>query len=501
MEISDIPEVLINQIPISVSIHVDNKVVYANNKCLEISGYPNMEAIQGVSFTQHIQSEHREKIRKKLAEGKNQINNIKIIDNNGKTRYLNISIMKATWHGEPATIQFSFDITDQTLLRKNLEETQNRLLAIHRYTVKIREAYTIDEVAEKMLETILELLDTEICSISLVRGNQLDFKYQSTESWINTLNLDTPSVTTIAAKTGKTQRISDITQESIYVDWTDRKIRSELAVPIKQGQETVGVINIESETTDRYTEEDQKLVEILADYFASELEKIEYVKQVEQLERNRSKELLEGINRVTKMVKHDLRGPMSVIKNSAYLMKTNQGNNEELTEQINESINRINTIINDIGKQTLTGDLTKVPKDIIALTKNIMSTCIIPKKIEVKTEYSQEILYVNLDAAKYRRAIDNLVNNAVESMPDGGKLYLKVSTNDNQVITRIKDTGVGIPLEEQEKIFQPYYTTKNTGMGLGLSIVKQIIEAHEGTISIDSIIGKGTEFTIKIPLS
>ncbi len=501
MEISDIPPELINQIPISVSVHVDNKVVYANNKCLNISGYSNMEAIQGVSFTQHILPEHRKKIMKKLAKGENQINNIKIKDNNGKTRYLNINIMKATWHGEPATIQFSYDITDQTLMRKNLEKTKKRLLTIHRYTVKIREAYTIDEVAEKMLETIQELLETEICSISLIRGNQLIFKYQSTESRINTLSLDTPSVTTRAARTGQTQRVADIIQEPSYIDWTDRQIRSELAVPIKQGQETVGVINIESETPERYREEDQNLVEILADYFASELEKIEYVKQVEQLERNRSKELLKGINRVTKMVKHDLRGPMSVIKNSAYLLKTNHGDNEELAEQINDSLNRINTIINDIGKQTLTGELTKVPKDIVALTKNILKTCIIPEKIEVKTDYSQDVLYVNLDAAKYRRAVENLVNNAVESMPDGGKLYIKVSTKSNQVITRIKDTGVGIPIEEQEKIFHPYYTTKDTGMGLGLHIVKQIIEAHEGTISLNSIIGEGTEFTIKIPLS
>jgi len=492
LEISNLPQELIDSIPISISVHQEGKVVYANSKCQEISGYPTLKKLIGVCFSDHIHPDDIDKVRKARENGESQINNIRIIDYNGEIKFINVSIMEAKWMEKPAIEQFTHDITQQT-------RQTNRLEAIHKYSIETRELFTLDEIAEKTLQTISNLLKTERCSLSLVESNQLNFRYQSTHSSINKLYLDTPAVTTRTARTGKTQRISDIRKDPDYQEWTTSTMRSELAVPIKL-DEVVGVINIESEQLDAFSEDDQKLVEILAEQFASELEKIRYIEQVERLERNRSKELLEGRSKVTRMVKHDLKGPLTIINNCAHLMKNPERDIKELSTLISENVSRVNEIIDDLGQMTLTEEIAPVPTDLVTLIRETVRSNNIPSNITVKIEPSQEMIYMSIDAAKIRRAIDNLIRNSVEAMPQGGQITLKIDSDTNKTHITIKDTGPGIPPENRNKIFKPFFTTKENGTGLGLSIVKQIIEAHRGSITLETKNETGTVFKITLPV-
>jgi PAS domain S-box-containing protein len=492
LEISNLPQELIDSIPISISVHQEGKVVYANSKCQEISGYPTIEKLIGVCFSDHIHPDDIDKVSKARENGVSLINNIRIIDYNGETKFINVSFMEANWMGNPAIVQFTHDITQQT-------GQTNRLGAIHKYSIETRDLFILDEIAEKTLQTISNLLKTKICSLSLVEGNQLNFRYQSTHSSIDKLSLDTPAVTTRAARTGKTQRISDVRKDPDYQEWTTSTIRSELAVPIKL-DEVVGVINIESEQTDAFSEDDQRLVEILAEQFASEREKVRYIEQVEHLERNRSRELLEGRNQVTRMVKHDLKGPLTIINNCAYLMKTPESDIQELSTLISENVSRVNEIIDDLGQMTLTEEIAPVPTDLVSLIRETVKSNNIPSNIRVKIEPSQEMLYMSLDAAKIRRAFDNLIRNSVEAMPQGGKLTIKIDSDTNKTYITIKDTSPGILPENRDKVFKLFFTTKEKGTGLGLSIVKQIIEAHKGTITLENTDMEGTSFKIMLPM-
>ena len=492
MEISNLPQELIDSIPISISVHQDNKIVYANRECQKISGYPTIEKLVGVCFSDHIHPDDVDKVRKSRENGEYQINNIKIIDYNGETKFINVSFMEANWMGTPAIVQFTHDITQQT-------QQTNRLEALHRYSIETRELFMLDKIAEKTLQTISNLLHTEICSLSLVEGNRLIFRYQSTPSSIKRLSLDTPSVTTRAVRTGETQRISDIRKDPDYQKWTDAMIRSELAVPIKLDK-VMGVINIESEHTNAFSDDDQKMVEILAEQFASELEKIRYIEHVERLERNRSKELLEGRNQVTKMVKHDLKGPLTIINNCAYLMKNPESDIEELSTLISENISRVNEIIDDLGQMTLTEEIAPVPTDLVSLLRETIRSNNISSNITVKIEPTHEMLYMNIDSSKIRRAIDNLIRNSVEAMPQGVNISIVLDSDTNNAYIQIKDTSPGIPPENRDKIFKPFFTTKEKGTGLGLNIVKQIIEAHGGRITLESSKEPGTIFRIILPI-
>ena len=99
-----------------------------------------------------------------------------------------------------------------------------------------------------------------------------------------------------------------------------------------------------------------------------------------------------------------------------------------------------------------------------------------------------------------RRVFTNLALNAVQAMPDGGKLTLNMQATGEAALLSVEDTGVGIPEEHLSKIFIPLFTTKAKGQGFGLPVCKRLVEAHGGTIEVESQVGKGSTFTVKLPL-
>jgi signal transduction histidine kinase len=110
-------------------------------------------------------------------------------------------------------------------------------------------------------------------------------------------------------------------------------------------------------------------------------------------------------------------------------------------------------------------------------------------------------LPVSVDAELMHRALSNLVLNAMDAMPDGGTLTIGAERNGNNIRVTITDTGKGMTTEECERLFTPYYTTKQKGTGLGLAIVQSVIADHHGTIGVESRPGSGTSFVIDLPAS
>ncbi len=121
--------------------------------------------------------------------------------------------------------------------------------------------------------------------------------------------------------------------------------------------------------------------------------------------------------------------------------------------------------------------------------------------VETKLQLGADTGQVPADPDQLRRALRNLVLNALDAMPQGGALTVRTSRHDGKVAVEVSDTGEGLTPEECDRLFTPYYTTKQHGTGLGLAIVQSVVSDHKGTITVQSQPGQGTTFRIELKVT
>jgi PAS domain S-box-containing protein len=240
----------------------------------------------------------------------------------------------------------------------------------------------------------------------------------------------------------------------------------------------------------------------------------EYSEKLEQKVEEKTKELIESekklitaeklaaIGEVATQVGHDLRNPLTSIKGAAYYLKTKavrlDKNAKKMFDTIDASIEYANKIITDLLDFSQEIKLKPVRRTVKEVVTGALSSIKIPKKVEVIDSTESE-LTIQVDPLLIKRVLHNIFTNAFDAMPDGGTLKIESKENDKNVSIKICDSGAGMPKKVLEKVFTPFFTTKAKGVGLGLAICKRIVEAHEGSISIESKVGKGTCVTIILP--
>lgn len=220
------------------------------------------------------------------------------------------------------------------------------------------------------------------------------------------------------------------------------------------------------------------------------------------------KERLTVLGQLTAMVSHELRNPLGTIRTSVFSVREearNKGIDVETTlDRIERSILRCKNIIDELLEFSQVRGLKLESTDVGIWMREILSEQDILNGVRLQTDFSSSIL-ISLDREKFRRAVINVIQNACQAMAenkDGVKKELKINTRiaENHFEIFFKDTGPGIPPEEITKIFEPLYSTKTFGVGLGLPIVKQIMEQHNGGIKINSKNKMGTTVTLWVPI-
>lgn len=215
-------------------------------------------------------------------------------------------------------------------------------------------------------------------------------------------------------------------------------------------------------------------------------------------------ERLAAIGEVAAMVGHDLRNPLTGIAGAAYYLRAKLGpamnqKSLEMVELIETDIEYSNKIINDLldYSRELRLELTEAtPKSVI---KNALGHAGVPENVRIK-DRTRNDPKIMVDIEMLLRAFVNIIRNAVDAMPNGGTLNISSKQSDVDLEFAFADTGAGMSSEVLEKIWTPFFTTKAKGMGLGLSICRRIIEAHDGKIRVSSTEGKGTEFVVTLPI-
>jgi len=248
-----------------------------------------------------------------------------------------------------------------------------------------------------------------------------------------------------------------------------------------------------------------------------------YLEYLEEIVKSRTsqlkqirKQLLEAermaaIGEAATMIGHDIRNPLQVIFNALYLAmkkidmmhvsleEKNQLKN--LLETIHMQADYINKMILDL--QDFTGEVTPgiIELDLHELLNETLSLITIPEKIDVIINVEKDFPKISGDPILMKRVLINLIKNAIEAIPEEGKIRIYATVKGDNAIIEVEDTGIGIPKERINEIFRPFFTTKPKGLGLGLAVCKKLIEAQGGKISVKSKIGKGTKFFILIPIA
>jgi PAS domain S-box-containing protein len=315
----------------------------------------------------------------------------------------------------------------------------------------------------------------------------------------------TPEQTTVFHDTLK-KALETETPQGYEVDITNPQGRTfnwyNRISPIRtEGKISQVVINCTDITARKQAEvELQKYSEKLEDMVAKRTRKLQEAQA--QLVR---REKLAVLGQMAGSVGHELRTPLSTISNAAYYLNMVLGKPEEQIAEYLDIIcsetRRAEKIIADLLDFSRTKSLNRQEIHVADVVTLVLEKHIPPNAIQVTIQIPDTLPAVVADPVHVDQVLSNLVTNACQAMPQGGTLTISAHNDGDMVALDVSDTGSGIEPEHLDKLFEPLFTTKPKGIGLGLAVCKNLIEANGGAITVESALGKGSVFTVALPVA
>jgi signal transduction histidine kinase len=304
-----------------------------------------------------------------------------------------------------------------------------------------------------------------------------------------------------------------------------QKTSSKITTNLVVGGETMGLVEIYSSRDNPYLKKRNHLTKTLVERIGGAIRQVEleqslqgYYEQLEDEVESRTKDLeqvqeklirserLAAVGELASGVGHELRNPLNVIRNCAYLLNeavTEKGDEEAANtlKVLDKQIDIANKIVTDLLDFTRITPPSPDRVDLKTVINESLSWITVPEHVTIHTNLNGHPMKVRTDAEQISRVFTNIISNAIQAMNGkDGELNIDTGTDDEDVWIKFQDNGCGIPEENFDKIFEPLFTTKPKGIGLGLAITKRLIEQNGGKIELASKSGQGTTFTVKLPL-
>jgi len=312
-----------------------------------------------------------------------------------------------------------------------------------------------------------------------------------------------------------------VLRNDAYLSTDFHRYRTRITEKIAAGGEELGCITIYSYKENPYLNRKSHLARTLAERIGGAVRELEleehlrcYYGQMEREVEARTRDLeqaqqklirserLAAVGELASGVGHELRNPLNVMKNCIYLLKSSPARPDvELADtlgRLDRQVGISNRIITDLL------DFTRIKKPspsrlkIDNLLQETLSGIHVPEGITVSTNFNGS-LYVTADPEQVKRAFCNIIINAFQAVGSEGEIFIDTTRTAGWVHIRFRDNGCGIPETELHQIFEPLFTTKAKGIGLGLAISKRLVEQNGGRIEVASSPGKGAEFTVALP--
>ena len=403
--------------------------------------------------------------------------------------------------------------TDQTVVTQLEHNLDSAHAQVEKLNMLIDAAKTVNSTLdlEKLLDVILE---TAIKSIGADRGTLYVVDELKSEIWSKALRgsevieIRLPigkGLSGFVAKTGETINIPDAYNDARFNPEVDKKsgyrTNNMLCMPMRNRDgKIIGVFQMLNKNGGPFTSEDEEFINAMSIHASIAIENARLAQEMVNSER------LSAVGRMASTIIHDIKNPMGTLRVYAQVMKKKSGNEEaakladEMIHQVDRFVNMAQEILDfsrgvsatnivetEFG-ETMEGVLAFIEKD---LTKRNI-------KLEKSLGFQGK---VKMDTDKIIRVFYNIASNAADAMPTGGTLTVSTENAGDMVKVDFKDTGTGMPEEVKRRIFEPFVTFgKKHGTGLGMAIVKKVMDDHKGKIEIESEMGKGTTIRLLFPL-
>jgi PAS domain S-box-containing protein len=467
---------------------------YANQRAVEMLGYDSKDDILGRPILGFVAPEQRELVGERTEErlaGLDPLSRyeVKLLRKDGSTILVEFNVSRIEFEGEPMNLTFARDISETVKHR-------NRLTALLGHAVNLASADSMEEVIEVTLDALADALEFQFASYLVREGDALVIhtRHQGVDG--ERLPLDGSGLTVKAANTKRSVLVHDTRLEPAYHQGSVHSL-SEVDVPIILGDEVVGVLNAEGQSTNMFTDNDVQALKILSIHVSTAIDRLNKQNEMKKLRDHQFNALIEGYKKTSAAVRHDLRAPLMTVINAVSILNQ-QPDNQQMKEILINKAKFIETVLDDWGDQSYTGEVNRIHVNIRNLFSTVLEAMQVPSGVNVKTSVNGDLEFM-LDNNSLIRVVSNLVKNSLEAMNGSGNLTLEGYLGNDGLTLRVIDDGAGIKEELLPQVFTPFFTTKDTGTGIGLSYVKETVEAHGGTAKIESKENKGTTVTLTFP--
>ncbi len=392
-----------------------------------------------------------------------------------------------------------------------------------------RTANVIDapELAALLLDGLNETRRVTHASIYLLAEDRPGFRLLDSRGPVPALFVDQGTARALVSRTERAQlletverRIAEIRGQPLEA----RKSREELrrlndvraamqqmkagiTVPLMGNDRVLGFLNLWDERVpEAFASDEIALILELADRVATVIENSKLYDKMRERDR------LAALGEMAAGLAHEIRNPLGAIKGAAQFLDPKHLPSEEaeFVEVIVEEVNRLNGVVSAFLDYSRPLKQTFGPTDLQEVVTRTLKLIVndVPGTVTIKEELSDSLPRVDADAEQLKQVLINLVQNAMQAMGETpGEIVIRTSRPERfgdfrapeQVELQVSDNGPGIPADQQLNIFVPFFTTKQKGTGLGLAICQRIVKNHGGTISVQSKVGEGSTFTIRLP--
>jgi signal transduction histidine kinase len=432
-------------------------------------------------------------------------------------------------------------LADYTRLREEAEGRARNLGLIHEVVQQVVGLTDPPEVAEITSDLLARYFAYELCAVFLAdeNGNLTIAGFGGTSENVVSgamKSIEYPvsgGITGHVFETGESLVINDVMQDSRYQSIKGWQAGSEMCVAIREGEKTIGIIDVESSSPNAFMHNDFIALESLAGILASVITSADQYQRLQvtvsqlqsmqvelraRMEAQRSAEnrlvqaaKLAAVGEMAAGIAHELNNPLTSVTGFAELaleaLPPESPTREDLAIVTREATRARDVVrrLLDFARQSESvrarSSLNEVVEEVIALSRHLIHT----SGVKLQLELEKDLPWVVMDSNQMKQVLVNLVHNALQAMPEGGILTISTQSTGrggrDWVKTCVSDTGVGIPHLDLARIFEPFYTTKGDhgGTGLGLSVTYGIVTDHGGQIDVESELGVGSKFTVWLP--